>query len=45
MAKARQRPVYVLGAGFSRAISDMVPLIDELGDALLRRVELNPSDG
>lgn len=45
MAKARQRPVYVLGAGFSRAISEMMPLTDELGDALLRRVELNSSDG
>jgi hypothetical protein len=29
-----RRPVYVLGAGFSRAISQMMPLTDELGDAI-----------
>lgn len=30
-------PVYVLGAGFSRAISDSMPVTDELGNAVLER--------
>lgn len=29
-----QRPVYVLGAGFSRAIHEHMPLTDDLGDAV-----------
>lgn len=29
-----RRPVYVLGAGFSRAVSEWMPLTDELGNAV-----------
>ncbi|MFS2242761.1 hypothetical protein [Microbacterium sp. OR16] len=32
------RPVYVLGAGFSRAISEHMPLTDALGDAIRNQV-------
>ncbi|WP_270411184.1 hypothetical protein [Microbacterium maritypicum] len=34
MAEREAKPVYVLGAGFSRAISASMPLTDELGDAV-----------
>lgn len=40
-----RRPVYVLGAGFSRAISDLMPLTDDLGNALRERLGLNWSMG
>ena len=32
------RPTYVLGAGFSKAISDAMPLMDELGRVLQQRL-------
>lgn len=32
------RPVYVLGAGFSKAISDAMPVTNELGDELRVRL-------
>ncbi|MGP4915599.1 SIR2 family protein [Brachybacterium tyrofermentans] len=39
------RPVYVLGAGFSRAISAGMPLMNELGDEVKTRLpELFPGD-
>jgi hypothetical protein len=43
------RPIYVLGAGFSKAISDAMPVTDELGDELQERlagiVELDLREG
>lgn len=35
-----QGPVYVLGAGFSRAISEHMPLTNELGDAVDARLHI-----
>lgn len=45
MTRTRKRPVYVLGAGFSRAISEYMPLTDELGDDLRRRLRLDWAEG
>lgn len=43
--ESKPRPVYVLGAGFSRAISAGMPLMNELGDELKARLpELFPED-
>jgi hypothetical protein len=38
-------PVYVLGAGFSRAISAAMPLTDELGDAVTKRLRFSWPEG
>lgn len=45
MAESPARPVYVLGAGFSRAISESMPLTDELGDAVQRTLGLTWPSG
>lgn len=37
---AADLPVFLLGAGFSRAVSPRMPLTDELGDAVIRRLAL-----
>lgn len=45
MADRPARPVYVLGAGFSRAISESMPLTDELGDAVQETLGLSWPSG
>ncbi|TQO18853.1 SIR2-like protein [Rhodoglobus vestalii] len=40
-----RRPVYVLGAGFSRAISQHMPLTDELGAAITSRLGITWPSG
>lgn len=45
MADGRARPVYVLGAGFSRAISESMPLTDELGSAVQQTLGLTWPSG
>ena len=37
-SEPRSRPVYVLGAGFSKAISDAMPVTNELGKELQHRL-------
>ena len=37
-SEPRSRPVYVLGAGFSKAISDAMPVTNELGEELHHRL-------
>lgn len=43
-ADERANDVMILGAGFSRAISDAMPLTDELGQEAVRRAGLDPDD-
>lgn len=45
MAERVAKPVYVLGAGFSRAISASMPLTDELGDAVQETLGLDWPSG
>ena len=42
---AADGPVYVLGAGFSRAINSAMPLTDELGDAVTERLHFQWPEG
>lgn len=44
MTETLPRPVYVLGAGFSRAISAHMPLTNELGDAVNTTLRREPVD-
>ncbi len=49
MLRSSERPVYVLGAGFSKAVHDAMPITNELGTALRHRlvdqVEIDLSSG